>query len=569
MSNEPASGPLATDATVDILIMGSGTGMAAALTAKEKGLSALVVEKTALVGGSTARSGGAFWIPVNPALQAAGAGDTREKAQAYVDALVGNGSPRARYNAFLDHGPSAVAMLQRMTRMKFFWSKGYSDYHAEKPGGSPLGRTCEAEPFDINLLGEEKSRFRPGAVEAPVPMPVTGADYKWMNLMKRRPLKAMPVILKRMVQGIGGLALGRRYGAGGQAIAAGMFDGLIRAGVPVWTRTRVAELIVENDRVVGAMVEQDGRRHRVTARRGVILAAGGFDHNMEMRARYQSPMLKDDVSLGAEGNVGDGIILGQSVGGDVRLMEEAWWFPAVPSPEGGYPKVLLAERSVPGRIIVDQHGRRFLNEAQDYMTFGQKVLERERGGDPVREMWMVFDQANRNSYLLAGSIMPGQALPQSWYDAGIAFKADNPAALARTAGLPEDAFKATLTRFNADADKGVDTEFHRGETAYDRYYGDPTIKPNPNLRALAGTLYAVRIVLSDLGTCGGLAADEHARVLRRDGTTISGLYAIGNTAGNAFGHVYPGAGATIGQGITFGYIAVQHMAAKQAGVNLL
>lgn len=557
-------GPPAHDIVIDVLVIGSGTGLAAALAAAEKGLSVLVVEKTALVGGSTARSGGAFWIPGNPTLREAGACTSRGAAQIYVDDLVGEDSPRERSRAFLDHGPEAVSMLGRMTRLKFFWSKGYSDYEAERPGGSNLGRTCESLPFDLNTLGPERHRFRPSATKMPLPlpMPFTGADYRWINLMTVKPVKAASVIFKRLFQGVGGALIGRRYVAGGQAIAAGMFEGAIRANIPIWTRTKVVELLTEGGRVTGAVVDQEGGLSHITATRGVILAAGGFDHNMPMRRMYQSPSLVEDFSLGAEGNTGDAIDLGLQLGANLRLMSESWWFPAVrPASPGSTPGILLAERSLPGSLIVDQSGKRFVDEAVGYMTFGQEVLRREREGSPVGQMWLIFDQTYRNRYLFAASVFPRASIPEAWFDAGVAFKADTPAALARAVGIPEDQLTQTLARFNVQAGVGIDTEFRRGEPAYDRYYGDPSVRPNPNLRALTGDLYAIKLVLSDLGTCGGLAADESARVLRADGSSIPGLYAIGNCAANAFGRTYPGAGATIGQGITFGYIAVQHIVA--------
>ncbi len=553
-------GPVAHDIEIDVLVMGSGTGMAAALAAHEKGLSVLIVEKTALVGGSTARSGGMFWIPGSAVLRNAGAVDSRDKGQSYLESIVGDASPHDRYSAFLQYGPAAVAMLQRMTRLHFSWAREYPDYFAERPGGSALGRSCEANPFDLNLLGKERARFRPSSIKMPLPVPITGADYRWINLIKRKPLRALPVALKRLFQGLGGKLIGRHYAGVGQAFAAGLFDATIRAGIPIWTNARVVELCMDDNRVSGAIIEQEGRQHRITARGGVILAAGGYEHNLPMRQQHQSTRLTEDVSLGAEGNTGDAITLAQKLGADLRHMNQSWWYPAVKSTDGGYPYALLAERSLPGCIIVDQHGKRFLNEAMDYMTFGQIVLQREREGKPVGTMWMIQDQKNRDAYLLATAVMPGQDLPKAWYDAGIGFKAGTPEELARKTALPESSFAQTIDMFNADARRGRDTAFHRGETAYDRYYGDPTIGPNPNLRPLEGTLYAIRLVLSDLGTCGGLAADAQARVLRPDGSAIAGLYAIGNTAGNAFGNVYPGAGATIGQGLVFGYIAAQHIA---------
>ena len=397
-------------------------------------------------------------------------------------------------------------------------------------------------------------------------MPVTGADYRWLNLVARMPRRALPRVLKRAFQGLGGLVVGRHYVAGGQALAAGMFAGVLRAGIPVWTNTALTRLIADDGRVTGAVLDRGGSTVEVTARRGVVLAAGGFDHELDWRRKFQSESLGDGLSLGSEGNTGDAIRLAQDLGADIALMDQAWWFPAfAPLPDAD-PLVMLAERSLPGSLIVDQGGSRFVNEACDYMSYGQRVLERERAGHPVEEMWLIFDQAYRNSYLMAAELFPRMPIPQSWYDAGVAHRSDDIADLAARVGLPVDTFTKTVARFNKMAASGKDLDFGRGDSAYDRYYGDPTVAPNPNLRALGpGPFFAVKMVLSDLGTCGGLRADGRARVLREDGTPIEGLYAIGNTAANSFGASYPGAGATIGQGLVYGYIAACEAAASTAG----
>lgn len=392
-------------------------------------------------------------------------------------------------------------------------------------------------------------------------MPTTGADYRWMNLMARVPGKGLPLIAKRLAQGVGGLLLGRRYVAGGQALAAGLFAGALNAGIPIWTGTSLVRLISEGHRVAGAVVDHGGTEVTITARRGVVLAAGGFDHAMDMRHKFQSESLGDHQSLGADTNTGDAIRIGQDVGAATDLMDQSWWFPAVAPLPGATPLVMLAERALPGSLIVDQTGHRFVNEATDYMSFGQRVLARERAGSPVESMWIVFDQKYRNSYVFAAEMFPRMPLPAAWYEAGIAQRSDNIAELGRMMGVPDSEFAATVARFNESAKAGNDPDFQRGRSAYDRYYGDPTVSPNPNLRALdKGPYYAVKIVLSDLGTCGGLRADDHARVLREDGTAIDGLYAIGNTAANAFGATYPGAGATIAQGLVYGYIAARDAA---------
>ncbi|CAA0089405.1 3-oxosteroid 1-dehydrogenase [Mycolicibacterium vanbaalenii] len=551
--------------TVDLLVVGSGTGMAAALAASELGMSSLIIEKTHQVGGSTARSGGAFWIPVNPILRRSGSPDSLEEARRYLATVVGDQAPADRWQSFLEHGSATVDMLSRTTSMKFEWAEGYSDYHPEEPGGSVAGRTCECRPFNASVLGRHRKALRPGVLNPPIPMPITGADYRWINLLSRVPRKAIPRMMKRIFQGIGGLLVGRRYLAAGQALAAGMYAGALRAGIPVWTDTTLVRLTMDNARVTGAVLTRGGSTVKVVARRGVVLAAGGFDHRMDWRWKFQSESLGEELSLGAEGNTGDAIQAAQEVGADTALMDQAWWFPAFAPLPDAKPQMMLSERSLPGSLIVDQTGTRFVNEASDYMSFGQRVLERERAGEPIEEMWLVFDQQYRNNYLMAGELFPRMPIPRAWYDAGIAHRSDDFTELAAKAGLPVGAFTATMMRFNQMAAAGHDPDFNRGQSAYDWYYGDPTITPNPNLRPLTrGPFYAVKAVLSDLGTCGGLRADARARVLREDGAAIDGLYAIGNTAANAFGTSYPGAGATIGQGLVFGYIAA-HDAAERRG----
>ncbi|MBE1549115.1 hypothetical protein GGC64_003139 [Mycobacterium sp. OAS707] len=558
----PAGLPIG-DTTVDLLVIGSGTGMAAALAAAERGLKVLIVEKSAYVGGSTARSGGALWFPASPVLEENGAGDTMARADTYLESVVAGTAPPQRSTAFLAHLAETVEMLRRTTPLRFMWAREYSDYHPEQPGGTAAGRTCECKPFNTSVLGRYRSRLRPGVMKASIPMPTTGADYRWMNLMARVPRKGIPLIVKRLGQGVGGLLLGRHYAAGGQALAAGLFAGVLRAGIGVWTDTSLVRLTTDGAEVTGAVVLHDGKQFTVTARNGIVLAAGGFDHSMDMRWKFQSESLGEHASLGAESNTGDAIRMAQDVGAAIDRMDQAWWFPAVAPLPGGAPVVMLAERSLPGSLIVDQNGSRFVNEATDYMSFGQRVLELERAGTPVESMWIVFDQKYRNSYVFGAELFPRMRIPQAWYDAGIARRADSIAELGRLIGVSQETLLATVSRFNEMCCAGDDSDFHRGRSAYDRYYGDPTITPNPNLRALSeGPFYAVKMVLSDLGTCGGLRVDERARVLREDGSVIDGLYAIGNTAANAFGATYPGAGATIAQGLVYGYIAAHDAAGK-------
>ncbi|GAB3623614.1 3-ketosteroid-delta-1-dehydrogenase [Mariniluteicoccus endophyticus] len=551
----------AHDLETDLLVIGTGTGLFAALAAREAGLQVVVTEKTEYVGGSTALSGGAFWIPGNSVQRDQGSHDTVESARRYLDGLVGETGDRGRYHAYLDHGPATVDLLRATTRNSWVWARGYSDYHPETPGGSAAGRSVESGPFDAAVLGEERARLIPPSMSAPVPMPITSPDYRWMNLIAKAPGKAVPRIVRRVVEGIGGMAIRREYVATGQALQAGIYRALLDRGVTPWTCTDVVELLTDGGRVNGAVVDQQGRRVTVRARRGVVIAAGGFDHDIARRRSEQLETLEPGWSLGAPGNSGDAFRLATQVGARLENLDQAWWFPAVAPVNGQQPGIMLAERSLPGSFIVDGHGRRFVNESADYMSFGQRVRELDAAGDPVGRMWIVFDQEYRDSYVFAGLAFPRMPLPKEWYAAGIAHHG-TPDEIARAIGADPTTFRRTLDRFDEMAGRGRDEDFGRGASAYDRYYGDPTVVPNPNLRPLSGELYAVEVVLADLGTCGGLAADSRGRVLREDGSVVDGLYAIGNAAANVFGDRYPGAGATIGQGLVFGYLAAQDAAGQ-------
>jgi 3-oxosteroid 1-dehydrogenase len=543
------------DLSFDFVVVGSGTGMLAALAAAEAGLSVLIVEKSRYFGGSTALSGGGFWVPGNALLREAGVADDAERAGEYLRNVTAGETPESRWGTHLRHGPAAVDVLRRRTPLKFQWMQGYADYFPELPGGSATGRAMEPKPFDVRRLGADRARLRPPALAAPFPMPVSGRTYKWLNLVARHP-RGIVTGARLLGLGLGGLAVRREYAAGGSALAAGLFAGVRAARIPVWFESPIKHLVIEDGRVTGVVVNKNGQELTVRASRGVLLSAGGFDRNRALRHEHQSEQLDTEWSLGNPENTGDILPIAQAAGADLAFMNEAWWFPAVPAP-GPMPAPLLAERSLPGQIIVNQQGRRFMNEAVNYMTAGQILIQQQL---PV---WMVFDQRYRNRYVFGGGIFPRQPLPAAWYDAGIAAKAGSLADLAKQLGLTE--LPASVERFNVQAAAGRDDDFHRGDSAYDRYYGDPTIKPNPCLGPIdRGPFYAVKVVPGDLGTCGGIRADGLGRALRADGSVIEGLYATGNAAGNAFGRVYPGPGATIGQGLTFGYAAANHAAGRLA-----
>jgi 3-oxosteroid 1-dehydrogenase len=302
------------------------------------------------------------------------------------------------------------------------------------------------------------------------------------------------------------------------------------------------------------------------ARHGVVLASGGFERNAAMRQQYQRPPIGSDWTVGAQANAGDGILAGERAGGALELMDDSWWGPSIPLTGG--PWFCLAERTLPGGIMINERGRRFMNEALPYVEAVHRMYGGEygRGDGPGENIpcWMIIDQRYRNRYVFAG-VPPRRPFPGRWYKAGVIKRAGSIAELAEQIGVPADALAETVQRFNDFARAGKDGDFGRGDSGYDRYYGDPTIKPNPCLAAIdQAPFYAITMVPGDLGTKGGLRTDVHGRVLRADASVIEGLYAAGNVSAPVMGHTYAGPGATIGPAITFGYLAALHIAERAA-----
>ncbi len=542
----------------DVIVAGTGAaGMTAALTAAHRGLKVLVVEKAAHFGGSTARSGGGVWIPGNHALRAAGIDEPLERAHEYLEAIVGDVVPAELRSAFLDHGPEVLSFLCDKTPLHFRWVRDYSDYHPEAPGGRAGGRSVEPVPLDGKLLGPELENLERPYSAPPMGVPITQADYRWLSLLARHPRGILRVL------GLGGRWLAGRIRrqhllSMGQALAAGLREGLRRADVPVWLNTPLLDLKVEDDRVIGAVVFHQGEETVIRSRLGVILGAGGFERNNEMRIKYQRAPIGVEWTVGAEANTGDAIDAGLKLGAAVDLMDDAWWGPSIPLTGG--PWFALAERSRPGCLMVNARGERFVNESAPYVEAVHAMYGEGDGPGVNIPTWLVFDQRYRNRYMFTG-LGPRQPLPGRWFKAGIAVKASTVANLAGRIGVPADALETTVQRFNGFARNGEDEDFHRGRSAYDHYYGDPRNKPNPSLGPVdLAPYYAVKIVPGDLGTKGGLRIDQDARVLREDGSVIDGLYAAGNTSAAVMGRTYAGPGATIGPAMVFGYLAAEHLA---------
>jgi 3-oxosteroid 1-dehydrogenase len=560
--------PTAFPRVVDVVVVGAGgAGMSAALASAKHGLDTVVVEKSGHFGGSTARSGGGVWIPGNYALVAAGQvepGDA-EESKRYLDAIVGDVVPKVRRDTYLDRGPAVMDFLRENTRVRFTWVPDYSDYLPERPGGRPAGRSVEPVPLDARFLGQELDRLTPPYTKAPANLVVMQADFRKISLGLRS-VKGPLTLLKVMLRRILAMVLGRKMYGMGNAIAIGLRQGLVDAGVPVEYDASLTDLLVEDDRVTGVVVERGGQLHTIRARRGVILGSGGFEKNQELREKFLPHPTAAGWSTGAEANTGGGHLAGIAAGAATDLMDDAWWGPTIPLPSRAW--FCLAERNLPGSIIVNSAGRRFMNEALPYVEATHAIYQGEATGVSHVPAWMVIDQRYRNRYLFAG-LGPRQPFPGSWYKAGVVVKAGTVEALAEKIGVPADALAQTVARFNDFAKTGVDEDFHRGESAYDKYYSDPKVLPNCSLHTIdQAPFYAVKIVPGDLGTKGGLVTDEHARVLRPDGTAIPGLYAAGNVSSAVMGHTYPGPGGTIGPALVFGYLAAEDIAHRAVTTDL-
>ncbi|MFD4599125.1 3-oxosteroid 1-dehydrogenase [Streptomyces sp. NPDC058464] len=543
--------------TYDVVVVGAGAaGMTAALTAAAQGLSCVVVEKAATFGGSAARSGAGIWIPNNSVILAAGVPDTQAKAAAYLAAVVGSDVPAARQQSFLAHGPAMLTQVMTSSPLRFRWMEGYSDYYPELPGGLPNGRSIEPDQLDGNLLGAELAHLNPPYLQVPSGMVVFSADYKWLALSAVS-VKGAAVATECLARGTRAALLGQTPLTMGQSLAAGLRKGLLDAGVPVWLNTPLTGLYQESGVVTGAVVTQGGTAGLVRARRGVVVGSGGFEHNAAMRAQYQRQPIGTDWTVGAKENTGDGIRAGAAAGGALALMDDAWWGPAIPLPSDPY--FCLAERTLPGGLMINAAGRRFVNEAAPYSDVVHVMYDRNPT-DPDIPAWLIVDQNYRNRYLFR-DVAPTFVLPDAWYTSGAAFKAWTWDALAAAVGVPAAALRTTVDRFNSLAVSGKDTDFKRGDSAYDHYYTDPSVLPNSCLAPLwLPPFYAFRIVPGDLGTKGGLVTDARARVLRGDGSVINGLYAAGNASAAVMGHSYAGAGSTIGPAMTFGYVAAMDLA---------
>jgi succinate dehydrogenase/fumarate reductase flavoprotein subunit len=533
-----------------------------------------VIEKSPQYGGSTALSGGGIWVPGAPSQRRAGYTPDPDATFNYLKRITDGLVSDARLRKYVDAAPEMMEFLERSSSwFEFVWKPGYADYYPELPGGSERGSTINVPEIDLRKLGPEEAELLTPLALAPRGIWFAPKDLR-LFYQVRQNWRGKAVLVKLIWRKVRAHVFGDRMAAIGQSLMARMRLALKDHEIPLWLSAPMTELITDVDgHVTGAVVERDGKALRVRARRGVIVAAGGFDHDMEWRRQYL-PELKKDWSFGNPAAMGEGIRAAEKVGAATDLLDEAWWFPAMCWPDGRL-QFMLNERMMPSQFVVNGDGRRFINEAAPYMDFAHAMLNGERSGVSHIPCWLVTDIRSFHRYVVGGHLpLPkipfapvptGWKVPKAWLESGIVKEGASFEELARQIGVPPANLRATADRFNELARGGHDDDFNRGDSAYDNYYGDPTL-PNPNLHPLGKPpYYAFQIILGDLGTSGGLRTDEFARVLREDDSVIDGLYATGNATAAVMGRSYAGAGATIGPAMTFGYVAARHIAATVPG----
>jgi succinate dehydrogenase/fumarate reductase flavoprotein subunit len=556
----------------DLLVIGSGAGgLSTAITAKKHGLDVIVVEKEEYFGGTTAFSGGVLWIPGNPHGKRDGVKDSREAVVTYLKNQTGEFYDEAAVNAFLENAPQMVEWFERETEVKFVPTL-YPDYHPDAPGGVDIGRSILAAPYNARNLGAEIGRLRPPLTTITfigMMFNSSNADLKhFFNATKS--LVSAAYVGKRLTSHFKDLALYRRgvQITSGNALAARLAKTCFDLGIPIHTNAEARELLTSDGKVTGALVRGKHEDMRITARRGVVLACGGYPHDVA-RITKNYPHLRrggEHLSPVPTGNTGDGLKLAESVGGkvDIRFKGEgaAAWMPVSRVPLSGgkfgvFPHLL--DRYKPGIIGVLRNGKRFTNESNSYHDVGAAMIEACKDQKETA-MWLVCDQAAMSKYGL-GYAKPAPMPLGSLIRKGYLFKGNTLAELAENAGIDAAGLEATVREYNVGAERGEDHQFGRGTTSFNRYLADPDNKPNPCVAPIgAGPYYAVKVIMGDLGTFDGIKTTAVGQVLKANGDIVPGLYAVGNDRASIMGGNYPGAGITLGPNLTFGYITGRFVA---------
>ena len=560
----------------DLVVVGSGAaGLACAITARKRGLDVVVLEKEPVFGGTTALSGGVLWIPLNPHGRRQNAADTRAAVQTYMLRETGQFYDEAAVNAFLDNGPKMVEFFERETSMQFVPTL-YPDYHPTVEGGVDIGRSILAAPFDIRGLGPDMARLKPPLKTITfigMMFNSSNADLKHF-FQATKSFTSFCYVAKRLATHLKELALYRRgiQVTSGNALAARLAKSALDLGIPILTGHAAKRVWMEGDRAVGVWAATADGDKPVRARHGVVLACGGFPHDVQRIAKAYPHVARggEHLSPTPTSNTGDGVAMAEAVGGtaDIRFTDSAAWMPVSRVDYGGgevgvFPHLL--DRYKPGVIGVLRNGKRFTNESNSYHDVGAAMVRAcAEQGQKDTAMWLVCDKATLGKYGL-GFVKPAPMPIGKFLRNGYLLQGATLAELAKNAGIDAAGLEQTVRDFNVGATQGDDPAFGRGSTSFNRYLADPDHQPNPCVAPVQqGPFYAVKVIMGDLGTFDGIKTSVVGEVLRRDGAPIDGLYAVGNDRASIMGGNYPGAGITHGPNMTFGYATAHHIA-DQAG----
>jgi 3-oxosteroid 1-dehydrogenase len=551
---------------VDVLVVGSGAGaMTAALAAAHAGLDALIIEKAAVYGGTSATSGGGLWITCNHLMPGVGIEDNPDDATAYLTALTGNDVPPANVASFARNGARMLRWIMENSHVQFIAMAEYADYYQHIAGARSGGRSIDPLPYDARVLGDDFLNMNMPHRQVRVLGLMGYSNIEGAVLLSKAPgwFKLLVRLAWTYFSDIPWRFRSRRSRrlTMGNALIGRLRRSLLDRKVPLWLNCPAGELLVEDGRVVGVKARRDGRDIVIRARRGVVLASGGFEHNQTLRELYLPNPTSTRWSAANPTNTGDMLLAGQKIGARTALLDEAWWGPTMAIAGEDRARALFTERSMPGAIVVNKDAQRFFNESVAYTTAVQAMYQ--PGNLPS---YLLFDQRYKSNYPF-GPLLPAE-MHLNWLQPAHIRKdllksAPTIEGLAIQLGLDPSALATTVERFNGFTVSGKDEDFNRGENSYDLLYGDIRIKPNPCLAPLAeAPFYALEIYPGDIGTKGGLLTNEHAQVIGQDGAPIVGLYAIGNCSASVMGRYYPGAGATLGPAMTFGFLAAEHIAGK-------
>ena len=565
------------DEIFDVLVIGSGCGgLTAALTADiSNPAKVLVIEKSHLIGGTSATSGGVIWIPDNHLGKEKGAQDSISEAKDYLKATI----PADEFNeplidAYLDQGPKMVKFMQDHTDARYTSLEHYPDYFQDAPGVKLGNRALEPLPVSADVLGDDVDNLHPSGPQTIV-FGRYGVNFEeshafttqspgWFRLFAKIFLTYWLDFSWRIKR-----KRSRRLAFGAASVTR-LFASVKKRNIPIWRSAELKEFILGDNRVIGAVIHKDGRLIKVQARRGVIVASGGFGQNQEMREKYLPKPTNSDWGCEPKTNTGDPIKAAEAIGAQLKFMDKAWWVTTVKAPNEEFPRLSEVEKSLPGNYTVNKSGKRFANESQNYLTFMLEVLDKEKKGESCAPMYMIFDANHRKNYPV-GPLMPGKFFPdklikiihKDWFESDFLTTANTIEELAIQTGIDSEALQSTVERVNNFSATGKDLDFQRGDNERDRFSGDPSLL-NPCLGPIdKAPFYAMRIDPGEFATCGGMAINEYGQVLNNDNQAIAGLYATGNCT-PALLTTYPGPGATIGPAMTFGFIAGKHISGSNA-----